>query len=145
MKHLLFITFACAFMTIYYELWVEIPEPYIYGTWPWSSLCLLMQQGLLMLSHKKHGDVWNFNSFLHSVFRWLVRSSHDISQHFECCTQWHNTHLAEIAWFWKLMKDDDVDNDDGWLYLTRYVRLCVAHAPGMPGTFPPTADFKGNR
>ena len=29
--------------------------------------------------------------------------------------------------------------------LTRYVRLCVAHAPGMPGTFSPTADFKGNR
>ena len=29
--------------------------------------------------------------------------------------------------------------------LTRYVKLRVAHAPGMPGTFRPTADFKGNR
>ena len=29
--------------------------------------------------------------------------------------------------------------------LTRYVRLQVAHAPGMPGTFPSAADFKGNR
>ena len=29
--------------------------------------------------------------------------------------------------------------------LTRYVKLHVAHAPGMPGTFPPAADFKGNR
>ena len=29
--------------------------------------------------------------------------------------------------------------------LTRYVKLRVAHAPGMPGTFPPTAEFKGNR
>ena len=29
--------------------------------------------------------------------------------------------------------------------LTRYVKLQVAHAPGMPGTFPPAADFKGNR
>ena len=28
--------------------------------------------------------------------------------------------------------------------LTRYVKLQVAHAPGMPGTFSPTADFKGN-
>ena len=28
--------------------------------------------------------------------------------------------------------------------LTRYVKLQVAHAPGMTGTFPP-ADFKGNR
>ena len=29
--------------------------------------------------------------------------------------------------------------------LTRYVKLQVAHAPGMPGTFSPTADFKWNR
>ena len=29
--------------------------------------------------------------------------------------------------------------------LTRYVTLRVAHAPGMPGTFSPTADVKGNR
>ena len=29
--------------------------------------------------------------------------------------------------------------------LTRYVKLQVAHAPGMPGTFPSAADFKGNR
>ena len=29
--------------------------------------------------------------------------------------------------------------------LTRYVKLQVAHAPGMPGTFSPVADFKGNR
>ena len=29
--------------------------------------------------------------------------------------------------------------------LTRYVILQVAHAPGMPGTFSPAADFKGNR
>ena len=29
--------------------------------------------------------------------------------------------------------------------LTRYVKLQVAHAPGMPGTFSPAADFKGNR
>ena len=28
--------------------------------------------------------------------------------------------------------------------LTRYVKLQVAHAPGMPGTFSPAADFKGN-
>ena len=28
--------------------------------------------------------------------------------------------------------------------LTRYAQLRVAHAPGMPRTFPPTADFKGN-
>ena len=35
-----------------------------------------------------------------------------------------------------------------WKYngpLTRYVKLQVAHAPGMPGTFSPAADFKGNR
>ena len=29
--------------------------------------------------------------------------------------------------------------------LTRYAKLQVAHAPGMPGTFSPAADFKGNR
>ena len=29
--------------------------------------------------------------------------------------------------------------------LTRYVKLRVAHAPGMPGTFSPAAEFKGNR
>ena len=29
--------------------------------------------------------------------------------------------------------------------LTRYVKLRVAHAPGMPGTFSLAADFKGNR
>ena len=29
--------------------------------------------------------------------------------------------------------------------LTRYVKLRVAHAPGMPGKFSPAADFKGNR
>ena len=29
--------------------------------------------------------------------------------------------------------------------LTRYVKLQVAHAPGMPGTFFPAADFTGNR
>ena len=29
--------------------------------------------------------------------------------------------------------------------LARYVKLRVAHAPGMPGTFSPAADFKGNR
>ena len=29
--------------------------------------------------------------------------------------------------------------------LTRYVKLRVAHASGMPGTFPPAAEFKGNR
>ena len=28
--------------------------------------------------------------------------------------------------------------------LARYVKLCVAHAPGMPGTFSPATDFKGN-
>ena len=29
--------------------------------------------------------------------------------------------------------------------VTRYVNLQVADAPGMPGTFSPAADFKGNR
>ena len=29
--------------------------------------------------------------------------------------------------------------------LTRYVKSRVAHAPGMPGTFPPAAHFKENR
>ena len=29
--------------------------------------------------------------------------------------------------------------------LTRYAKLQVAHAPGIPGTFSPAADFKGNR
>ena len=29
--------------------------------------------------------------------------------------------------------------------LTRYVILQVAHAPGMPGTYSPAADFKRNR
>ena len=29
--------------------------------------------------------------------------------------------------------------------LTRYVKLQVAHAPGMPGKFFPAAVFKGNR
>ena len=29
--------------------------------------------------------------------------------------------------------------------LTRYGKLQVAHAPGMPGTFPPATNFKGNR
>ena len=29
--------------------------------------------------------------------------------------------------------------------LARYVKLRVAHAPGMPGTFSPAADFKENR
>ena len=29
--------------------------------------------------------------------------------------------------------------------LTRYVKLRVAHAPGMPGTFSPDAEFKGKR
>ena len=29
--------------------------------------------------------------------------------------------------------------------LTRCVKLRVAHTPGMPGTFSPDADFKGNR
>ena len=29
--------------------------------------------------------------------------------------------------------------------LTRYVKLHVAHAPGMSGTFSPAVDFKGNR
>ena len=29
--------------------------------------------------------------------------------------------------------------------LTRYAKLQFAHAPGMPGTFPPAADFEGNR
>ena len=29
--------------------------------------------------------------------------------------------------------------------LTRYVKLQVAHAPGIPGAFSPAADFKGNR
>ena len=29
--------------------------------------------------------------------------------------------------------------------LTRYVKSRVAHAPGMPGTFPPAAEFKGKR
>ena len=28
--------------------------------------------------------------------------------------------------------------------LTRYLELQVAHAPGMPGTYSPAADFKGN-
>ena len=28
---------------------------------------------------------------------------------------------------------------------TRYVKLRVAHAPGMPGTFFPAVEFKGNR
>ena len=29
--------------------------------------------------------------------------------------------------------------------ITRSVKLWFAHAPGMPGTFSPAADFKGNR
>ena len=29
--------------------------------------------------------------------------------------------------------------------LTRYAKLRVAHAPGMPGTFSPDAEFKGKR
>ena len=36
-----------------------------------------------------------------------------------------------------------VDSGNG--PLTRKVKLQVAHAPGMPGTFSSAADFKGNR
>ena len=35
--------------------------------------------------------------------------------------------------------------DDNHGPLTIYVKLQVAHAPGMPGTFHPAAEFKGNR
>ena len=42
-----------------------------------------------------------------------------------------------------------VDVPQNWNHqhgpLTRYVKLQVALAPGMPGTFSPAADFKGNR
>ena len=30
-------------------------------------------------------------------------------------------------------------------HFSRYVKLLVAHAPGMPETFLPATDFKGNR
>ena len=43
--------------------------------------------------------------------------------------------------WWPWYGSDSADNGP----LTRYGKLQVAHAPGMPGTFPPAANFKGNR
>ena len=45
--------------------------------------------------------------------------------------------------FWKRCGKDQSNFLHG--PLTRYVKLQVAHAPGMPGTFSPAVDFKGNR
>ena len=45
-------------------------------------------------------------------------------------------------------RPSDVENASIWRChhgpLARYVKLQVAHAPGMLGTFSPAADFKGN-
>ena len=47
--------------------------------------------------------------------------------------------FVRSAWTWQ------VSREQVHVPLTRYVKLQDAHAPGIPGTFPPTADFKGNR
>ena len=51
--------------------------------------------------------------------------------------QWHEFYYTTCLSWWSNRRDH-------WP-LARYVKLRVAHAPGMPGTFPPAADFKGNR
>ena len=68
-------------------------------------------------------------STLVQVMAWC----HQAASHFS--SQWHYV-------------DPDLCHDMASLGhgpLTRYVKLQVAHAPGMPGTFSPAADFKGNR
>ena len=48
---------------------------------------------------------------------------------------WWVVHTSYTGWYYKAAHGP----------LTRYVKLQVAHAPGMPGTFSPAADFKGYR
>ena len=62
-----------------------------------------------------------------------------------------------VAWWFPIQPEIHIDNillscntqgvktTCGNGPLTRYVKLQVAHAPGMPGTFSPAADFKWNR
>ena len=58
-----------------------------------------------------------------------------------CLVQcWHQVNILSCHWL-------KVDND--WQIslhgpLARYVKIRVAHAPGMPGTFSPAANFRGN-
>ena len=46
-----------------------------------------------------------------------------------------------------IMAVDDLAADDAKSHgpLARYVKLRVAHAPGMPGKISPAAEFEGNR
>ena len=54
-------------------------------------------------------------------------------------SQWKGSSLADVT----PVRRQAITSSNG--PLTRYVKLQVAHAPGMPGTFSPAADFKGNR
>ena len=94
---------------------------------------------------------WYIHVRKHLYFLWF-RKNRDCADGWQLSlwiTRWpayayltHSMLLLLIAWRRK---------DQMWicslLYgpLTRYVKLQVAHAPGMPGTFSPAADFKGNR
>ena len=75
--------------------------------------------------HNMQSDGWKCSKSFHNMFIWHCHKLYAIKL---------------LLWY------DDVIT---WMHaphgpLTRYVKLQVAHAPGMPGTFSPAADFKGN-
>ena len=68
-----------------------------------------------------------------------------ISRHSYVNVWWDLEHLTWIEVWPYLQGGQDLQGSpDINGPLNRYVKLWVAHAPGMPGTFSPAADFKGN-
>ena len=67
-----------------------------------------------------------------------------IMQQFIAFSLWST--IDNITWTWTWSFVNLLTICGRWYGpLTRYVKLQVAHAPGMPGTFSPAAEFKGNR
>ena len=101
--------------------------------------------------------------------RWIPLTKGGFANNFFKCFFWKEMFVFVIRVSLKIVPKDVIDNNLALFYvmhrfqklhelmitkvkgmphhgpLTRYVKLQVAHAPGMPGTFSPAADFKENR
>ena len=115
--------------------------------------CLLNKQFIQGADQRKHQSSASL-AFEWGIRRWPVNSPHKgsvtrkmlifddvimqsvVRQYHEC------VQCKVLPGHMQIQHSRDLESHGP---LTRYVKLQVAHAPGMPGTFSPTADVKGNR
>ena len=93
------------------------------------------------LSSKPTADI-NISSDLKNAFLFVPEHDDNILVRPDSVCGIHCTAGNNYDSYWDNLESDQTEPVRPTT--TRYVKLQVAHAPGMPGTFSPATKFKGN-